>query len=177
MKKRWLLIATVFVAGALALGAIACGDDDDEGNGEEPTATESGGQTAEPTDAETAEPTDSGTPSAEAVEVDLVADAGFDVAGTASLSATDTGGTEVTITITGGLEEGSHQNHIHGGTCASRGDVDETLTALEADASGAAGPTTTTIEEEAEHFQDGSHYFAVHALDGTVVACGDIPAA
>ena len=179
MRKHWLLIGTAVVAGALALGAIACSDDDDDGDADQPTATEASGATVEPTAAETAEATSDGTPSAEAIEVPLAAVDASGVTGTATLAATDGGGTEVSITIDGGLTEGDHQNHIHGpGTCAGElADVEETLTTLTADATGAAGPTTTTLTDDPEHFQDGTHYFAVHGADGAVVACGDIPTA
>lgn len=51
MKRpaRWLMPVLVSVlAGALALGAVACSDDNNDGNGEEPTATEAMSETAEP---------------------------------------------------------------------------------------------------------------------------------
>ena len=38
MRKNWLLLGIAFLVAALAIGAVACGDDDDED--EAPTATE-----------------------------------------------------------------------------------------------------------------------------------------
>jgi hypothetical protein len=38
MRKKWLLIGVALLAAALAIGAVACGEEDEDG--EEPTATE-----------------------------------------------------------------------------------------------------------------------------------------
>ncbi len=71
MKKAWLLAAVGLLTMVFALGAIACGDDDDDGdNGGEPTtiATEPSGDATEPADdatepaGEATEPADGGQP-------------------------------------------------------------------------------------------------------------------
>ena len=178
MRKYWMFIGVAIIAGALALGAIACGDDDDDSNGAgaEPTATAQEAAPTEPPAGET--PTDGETP-ADGVTIDVIleADPGYeDVAGAASITET-AAGFDVEMTIDAGLEPGQHQNHIHAGTCASRGDVVVPLTALEADADGATTATLTSVDQQLSDFTAGANYFAVHAIDGTVVACGDIPAA
>ena len=65
MRRHWLLLLIGLLAAALAIGAVACGDDEENG-GEEPTATE---------ELETPEATDEGaeTPveGASTVNVDL----------------------------------------------------------------------------------------------------------
>lgn len=40
MRRFWMLLGVAMLAGVLAIGAVACGDDDDDGNGDEPAATE-----------------------------------------------------------------------------------------------------------------------------------------
>ena len=64
MRKRSLLMigASLLIA-ALALGAIACGDDEDDGDGAAPTATEAVGEEPTATTAADGEPTE-GEPSA-----------------------------------------------------------------------------------------------------------------
>jgi hypothetical protein len=181
MKKPWLLIGIALAAGALALGAVACGDDDDDGggNGEEPTATEAApAEEATPTEAAGETPEDGETPSAEGETIDVILaeSEGSGVTGLATITTTDAG-FDVELSIDGGLTEGEHANHIHVGTCEARGDVVETLTPLQADASGAVEATSTSIASPLADFTTGNNYFAVHATDGTVVACGDIPAA
>lgn len=39
MRRIWLLLGVGLVAGAISLGAMACSDDDDGGDGDSPTAT------------------------------------------------------------------------------------------------------------------------------------------
>lgn len=40
MKKIWILLGIALLGAVLALGAVACGDDDEDSNDESPTATE-----------------------------------------------------------------------------------------------------------------------------------------
>lgn len=40
MRKYWLLLIVGLLSAVLAIGAVACGEDEDEDGGEEPTATE-----------------------------------------------------------------------------------------------------------------------------------------
>jgi hypothetical protein len=170
MKKRWFLIGVAVLAAALALGAVACEDDEEDGGGGA-TATQPAGET--PPAGET-EPAAGG----DTADVTMNEEAGSGVTGSATLTG-GAAGTTVEVTIDAGLEEGSHASHIHVGTCAAQGDVETALQNVEADASGAG--TATTPEAEVTTplatLQDGNHYIAVHALDGSVVSCGDIPTA
>jgi hypothetical protein len=162
-----LLIGNALLAGLLALGAVACDDDEDGGNGEEPTATV-------PTDGGE-EPTATEPAGAESVTVDLLEVDGSGVTGTATLTVAGVY-TDVEVTIDGGLEPGTHQNHIHTGTCEEQGPVEVPLTDLEAGEDGSAAATVTNVTEALSSFTDGDNYVAVHALDGSVVACGNIEA-
>jgi len=176
MKKHRLFIGIALITAVLALGAIACSDDDDEDDGDgvsAPTATE-----AAPSDGET--PADGGdeTPVAEGQTIEVIMEAQVDsgVTGTATITETATG-FDVEMTIDGGLTEGEHINHIHVGTCEAQGDIVVPLTPLQADASGATEPTMTSVDQPLSDFTGGNNYFAAHATDGTVVTCGNIPAA
>src|SRR3990170_2670007 len=136
MLKRWLLLGATLLMAVLAVAFVACGDDEDEEEEATPTTAEEIETT--PAGETPAETPPAGETPAETSEVTLVADPGYeDVAGTATLTGVN-GSTEVAVSIDGGLEEGSHQNHIHAGTCESRGDVEEPLTNLEAGAEGSA---------------------------------------
>jgi hypothetical protein len=177
MKKRWFLIGVAALTLVLALGAIACEDDEDDGDS---TATEPAAET--PADGETpaagaTEPAAGG----DAVEVTMNEEAGSGVTGSATLTS-GTSGTAVEVTIDAGLAEGTHASHIHTGTCAAQGPVETALQSVEADASG--GGTASTPESGVTTplatLQDGNHYIAVHDLEaagGAVVSCGDIPSA
>jgi hypothetical protein len=61
MRKRALLLAAGLMSLVLLLGAVACGDDEEDG-GEEPTATEAVDET----------PSDGETPAAGAIDVRLL---------------------------------------------------------------------------------------------------------
>jgi len=170
MKKAWILAAVGLLTVVFALGAVACSDDDDTEDGD-------------PTDVAT-EPAGGETPEA-AAPIDVVINPVGDatVAGTATISPLDEDGTEVVVDVTGGLEEGSHQSHIHHGTCADpTGPIHVTLDNVEADATGAGSTTTNNPLDDAgatppfAHWLDVDHYVAVHALDGAVVGCGDVTA-
>lgn len=66
MRKIWLLLGVTLLGAMLALGAIACGDDNNGGKTPQAaTPTEAAGQ---PTEADATEPS-SGTPSAESATV------------------------------------------------------------------------------------------------------------
>jgi hypothetical protein len=100
------------------------------------------------------------------------------VAGFAAIVETATGGTEVGVIIEQGLEEGAHMNHLHEGACDALGEIHVALTDLQANANGRAGATTIIDDPPFSHWLERAHALAVHALDGTVVACGNVePAA
>lgn len=163
MRKNWLLIGIGLFIAIFAFAAVACDDDDDEDNG----ATNGG------------EPTEISSAQIAGIVLSALEDSG--VTGSATIVDVD-GNTEVTVAVDGGLEEGSHLNHIHDGSCADpTGPVHVTLTALEADEGGSAATTTTTEFEEDNpdfaHWLEADHYVAVHDLGGAIVACGDVTAA
>ncbi len=167
MRKNWLLIAIGLLVAVLAIGAVACNDDgDDNGDGEAvPTAT------VEPVDGDT---TDAGLQ----ISMTLSEVGGSGVSG--SVTITDAAGaTLVVVTVDGGLEEGTHMNHIHGGSCDDVGSIAVPLTELDAAADGSASATSTITDNpdaELGHLEEGGHVVAVHALDGSIVACGDVEA-
>jgi hypothetical protein len=176
MKRIWMLAGVCLLTAALAVGVIACGDDDedDDGNGGEPTAMET---MADETPMDET-PMEGETPEdVIGAEVTLLEVDGSGVTGMATLTENaDGASTAVEVVIDGGLTEGPHQNHIHGpGTCESPADVEQALTELEADATGAATGETPAVPGALSTFTDGDNYVAIHATDGAVVACGNIP--
>ena len=170
MRKNWLLIGVALLVAVLSVAAIACGDDDGDGDGNGdavPPATE---EPAAPDDGAEDGAAEDGAP----IAVILSALGGSAVTGTATLAESETG-TEVVVTIVTGLEEGTHVNHIHEGTCDAIGDIGEPLESLEAGADGSAPATTTMTAAVLQHLLDEGHVIAVHALDpATIVACGSI---
>jgi hypothetical protein len=102
---------------------------------------------------------------------------GSGVTGSATITPGDR--IQIEVTIDGGLEEGSHESHIHQGACsASGGSVEFSLTNVEADASGAGYASSTHFDGVLlAYLQDGNHYIAVHDHAGPMVTCGDIPSA
>jgi hypothetical protein len=167
MRKNWLLIGVALLAAVLAVAAIACDDDEDgDGNGDAvPPATEEG---AAPDDGAEDGAAEDGGP----ITLILSALGGSAVTGSATLAGIDPG-TAVIVTIDSGLEEGTHVNHIHEGTCDAIGDIGEPLESLEAGADGSAPAITTMTGAELQHLLDEDHVIAVHALDpATIVACG-----
>ncbi len=154
MRKNWLLIGIGLVVAALAVAAVACdGDDDDDGGGGD------------------------GADGAAALTATLLEVEGNGVTGSASLTETDDGATQVVVTIEG-LSEGPHANHLHHGTCEEQGEVHVTLEELQASADGDATATTIGFPSDPEdpgldHFATG-HYVAAHDTDGAVITCGDV---
>jgi len=94
------------------------------------------------------------------------------VTGSVTITEAADGAAEVAVTIDSGLEEGSHLNHIHEGSCDPLGEVLASLTNLEAGADGGAAATTTTVTDpDFEHLAEGGHVVAVHDLQASPVAC------
>ena len=165
MRTKWLLIGVGLLTAVLAVAAIACDDDEDDDGDAVPTATVEGPE-ATATEEETTDA--DGQSSVTLSEVD-----GSGVTGSATLSDT-AAGTEVVVTVSGGLEEGSHANHVHEGTCDAVGNIGEPLENLEAGSDGSAPATTTMTAAVFDHLLEEGHLVAVHALDGSIDACGDI---
>jgi hypothetical protein len=159
------------LAALLAIGGVACEDDDDSDGGA--TATQSSGETAGD-----ATPTE-GAATGDTVDVTMNEEAGSGVTGSATLTG-GTDGTAVEVTIDTGLEEGSHASHIHTGTCAAQGPIETPLTDITADDLGAGTATTPypEVTTPIETLQDGNHIITVFdRIVGAIVSCGDIPTA
>ncbi len=158
MRKNWVLIGVGLLAAVLAIGAVACGDDDDDVD--------------DLVDEILDELDDLGVLQlvAHLSEVD-----GSGASGEAELSVNGDG--ILVSIIMEGLSEGVHANHLHDGTCEEPGEIHITLDGLVADDLGDALQTTANNEEPLSHFETG-HYLAVHVGDdetiGAVVACGDV---
>ena len=103
--------------------------------------------------------------------------AGSGVTGSATLTPGDR--IEIVVTIDGGLEEGSHESHIHQGAClAAGGSVEFSLNNVEADSSGTGYASSRHFDAVLlPYLQDGNHYISVHDHAGPIVTCGDIPTA
>ncbi len=150
MRSKWLLAGIGLLIAVLAIGAIACGDD-------EKTADEI-----------VDELDDLGVLSLHATltEVD-----GSGASGEADLSVNGEG-IFVSLEMQG-LTEGAHANHLHDGSCDEMGNVHIPLDNIVADSAGDGSQSTGNNELPLSHFETG-HYLAVHADDGAVVACGDV---
>ena len=156
MKTKWLLIGVALLTAILALGAVACGDDDED-------ALE---DILEEIEDELA---DLGV-------FQLVASlTGPEASGEAEISLNGEG---ILVTlIMEGLTEGAHANHLHHGTCDDQGEIHITLDDVVADDSGDGSQTTSNDEQPIDHFESG-HYLAVHTEDsetiGEVISCGEV---
>ncbi len=158
MKTKWLLIGVALLTAVLAIGAIACSDDDDE----EDTNGDTNGDVIDD-------------------DIDIGGDLGiFQL--TASLTGPEASG-EADISPNGegilvsiimeGLTEGEHANHLHDGSCDEQGEVVIALDNIVADENGDGSQTTANDEGSIDHYATG-HYLAVHAEDGEVISCGDV---
>ncbi len=110
------------------------------------------------------------------------------VSGTAVLTPTDDGGTEVVVNLTGLAPNTTHIEHVHvGATCASQasqlGDHLVDLDDITADASG-NGTSDTDADVAFVTIADGTNKIAVHAgpdastdANKVPIACGAIPSA
>jgi hypothetical protein len=113
-------------------------------------------------------------PEEQAINVNLREVAGSGVTGTVRLEPTGVG-TRVTVMLRG-AEPGTHQGHIHLGTCAQPGSAVVPLEPVTVGADG-SGESTTTIEQRVATLADGQHIVAYHEAGGTPgapVACVEI---
>jgi serine/threonine-protein kinase PpkA len=89
----------------------------------------------------------------------------------------DNGNGTVTINLTiSGLVPGSHNAHVHTGTCLAQGVVKYPLTTLQAGADGKAS-SSTIVQASFTEITAGNLYLNVHNDAGTptyVASCGDI---
>ncbi len=156
MRSKWLLAGIGLPIAVLAIGAIACGDDDDDISHDDiddlidDIADDLG---------------------VLFLSANLTEEDGSGASGDADLSVNGEG---ILVSLDmQGLTEGAHANHLHHGSCADMGEVHITLDDIVADSDGAGMQTTANDEQPLSHFEAG-HYLAIHAEDGTVVSCGDV---
>ena len=153
MRSKWLLAGIGLLIAVLAIGAIACGDDDEISQDDIDEQEDPGVLRL----------------TASLTEVD-----GSGASGEANLSINGEG---ILVQLDmEGLTEGAHANHIHDGSCDNLGAVDIPLDDIVADSAGAGSQTTGNQDEPLSHFETG-HLVAVHADDGAIVACGDVVSA
>lgn len=102
---------------------------------------------------------------------------GSGVAGTATIEVqSEAGTTRIFVSVHGGLEQGSHENSLHVGTCAAVGRLLAELTPLEAapGAGGTAAQTTTVDLDISPEDLYGGSVLVVRGLDEAFVACGPV---
>ena len=153
MRSTWLLLGIGLLTAVLAIGAIACGDDDDTDKIIDDIIDAVGVLRL----------------TASLTEVD-----GSGASGEADLSLNDEG--ILVSLVMEGLTEGAHANHIHDGSCGGLSEIHIYLDDIVSDSSGGF-QTTANYESPLSHFET-DHFLAVHAEDkqtiGPIVACGDI---
>ena len=164
MKTKWLLIGVALMTAVLALGAIACGDDDDDDDGN--------GDIIDDVIDDVIDDDMILQLVASLTEMD-----GSGASGEADISLNDEG---ILVSLSmAGLTEGAHANHLHHGSCADQGEIHIFLDDIVADENGDGTQTTADDEQPIDHFESG-HYLAVHTEDsetiGAVVSCGDVVA-
>ena len=156
MKRYWMLLAIGMLSTLLAVGAIACSDDDDSDVVDDIIDDIVGDEVFQ-------------------LVAELVSQGDATASGTADISVNGEG---ILVSIAmEGLSAGAHPNHVHHGTCADQGEIHVPLDNIVADDSGDGTQTTGSAELPLSHFETG-HYVAVHEAedDFTVVACGEVVA-
>lgn len=99
------------------------------------------------------------------------------VTGEATVTPMD-GQTQVTVMLSGSPQAGTHQGHIHQGTCESLGSVVTPLQPIETPAGG-TGTMITMVDLAPATVMNGQHIIAYHEAGGDpgqAVVCGSIPA-
>jgi ABC-type glycerol-3-phosphate transport system substrate-binding protein len=87
-------------------------------------------------------------------------------------------GAQVVLTLRGAKAAGTHQAHVHSGTCAQPGPPVAPLQPVTVDASG-TGSSTSTIDVGMAALMDGGHIVSAHEAGGNpgaMIACGRIEA-
>lgn len=149
----------------LPLAILACGETGtQEGGGMEET-----GQASTDADA-MASDTMTGTRAGATVALSAKGESG--VSGDARLEPAGDS-VRVALSLTGLTEGQSYPAHVHTGSCATGGGVDQPLTPVTGQAGG-TGSSTSTLA--ASIFADTTHFVQVHGQGGAPVACGDLPA-
>ncbi len=157
-------------AALLLLTGAACGgaeDDTFEGSMADTTVVEPG---LEPGQAPGAAVGPEQVGSGQTIAFEPLQDSG--VAGEATI--TDRGGqTEVMVRLTGAVAGGSHNGHIHSGSCDAIGGVVQALEPIEPDGTG-TGTMTTTVEMPVSQLSDGQHVVVYHAEGGAPMTCAPL---
>lgn len=156
--------------GCLPLVLAACGGGDDvavEDTGPVVETVDTTGMAAAPA------PMDTGMAAGmNTVQMNPVGNSG--VSGEAALSDAN-GQTQVAVTLTGTTGTGTHQGHIHQGTCDSPGQVVAPLQPITA---GASASSTSTASLPMSTVMDGRHIVVYHEAGGSPgspIVCGAIP--
>lgn len=156
MRKNLLLIGMGLLLAVLTTAAVACGDDDDNGD------VADGGD-------------GNGDGTVLRLSVVLSEVDGSDVIGTADLSVNGEG-----ILVSVDMEElpeGAHANHLHTGSCDAPGGIVVTLDQIVAGTDGVGRQTTGNNEYPLSQYETG-HLFAVHAGEtddpGAIISCGEV---
>jgi len=156
MKRYWLLLGIGLLSVLLAVGAYACGGDDD----------------SEAVDDSIEDILDDDGMVFQ-LAAELMPQGDSTASGTAELSVNGEG---ILVSIAmEGLSAGAHPNHLHDGSCAENGNIHVPLDNIVADDSGDGTQTTGSNELPLSHFET-DHYLAVHEAedDLSIVACGDV---
>ena len=167
MRKNWLLIGVGLLVAVLAIGAIACGDDDDNGNGDG-IGDDIGDDIGD----------GNGNGNGDLLlrlSVTLTEMDGSGATGTAELTPNGEG-ILVTMSMAGLQSGGAHASHIHDGTCDDIGGIDISLTGILGDEAGEGSQIDNNTENPLSHYETG-HSLAVHEADGspgTIISCGEI---
>lgn len=182
-RLRVLVVAPLALVAALAPAACGKGDGGAGGGAGADTSftsanTEPGAPPAMPDTArvDTASAvTDTALKNA-ARQVALAPVGNSGISGNATIVAAGNG-VSITVTLRGAKGAGTHQGHVHAGTCDAPGAAVAPLQPVTTDASG-AGSSSTAVSLPLSAVMNGEHVIAYHEAGGNPgkpVACGSIP--
>lgn len=172
VNKLWLLAC-------LPLVMAACGGGDEaETEGGDTMAADTGAVLPPPPPADTGMGAGA-TTSEQTMSTPLTLNAvgGSSAGGTAAISEQGTG-TTVVLTVNNAGGAGTHQAHIHTGTCDAPGAPVAPLQAVTTDATG-NGTSTSNVDVPMMTVMNGQHIVAVHETNGNPgnpILCAAIPA-
>ncbi|HEX5830606.1 MAG TPA: hypothetical protein VFY16_06480 [Gemmatimonadaceae bacterium] len=99
---------------------------------------------------------------------------GNGVVGAATIIAANASTSTVTVSLEGMPPNTQHAGHVHRGSCAEQGPIDQGLNPITADAAGRGSATTTGVRNE---LLQAGYYFQYHVQlepPGDAISCGDI---
>lgn len=178
LSRWWPLLA-------VPLALAACGMNDTEAEEDDPTdgaaadsVATTGTVTAPPAAIVTTPPADSAMAGASTAGTGVTLNpvGGSGVSGDMSATASG-GGVTVMVSLRGAKGAGTHQGHVHTGTCDALGGVVAPLQPVTTDAGG-SGSSTSTVSVPVATLMNGQHVVSYHEAGGNPgksVACGAIP--